>query len=342
VTGVRKFLVAGCAFLAVAAAGSVAAVMIPTYVQDKLAVTPLDIRSSIVASTPDGQGGDVLDTSTIAGAGPLEVSTGVPLELRRLITVEEPSDADKMTFQASVTVSRGDRDPGLLTASVDRVTIDRRTAVPVEPAGSIQTAANAPAVPLPRTGFQHRFPFGTERKTYPVYDATAWTTFPAEFVEAIDIDGVEIYHFRSTVVNQDLSLTTQSPINTVTLPASKWGLGGDAPITMKRYYSNTREIYVEPRSGGLVGGQEQPFQYFARDAAVPEVTILKASLSLSEESQAEQIARAGDSVDKLEWIDRGPIILWTVAGVSLVVGLILLVAASRRPRGDAPNPTGRR
>ena len=38
-TGVRKFLVAGCAFLAVAAAGSVAAVMIPTCISPGRATT---------------------------------------------------------------------------------------------------------------------------------------------------------------------------------------------------------------------------------------------------------------------------------------------------------------
>lgn len=328
-----KTLVAGCIALFLAGSSAVGAVMVPTYVGPRLAVTPLDIRSNIVATTAPGVGGDVLDTSSITADGPLDVSRNVPLETQRLVTVEEPSDAEKMTFQSTVTVSRGDRETGLLTASVDRVTVDRRTAVPVEPAGSIQTAANTPAIPLPREGFQHRFPFGTEQKTYPVYDATAWATFPAVFVEETEIDGLRVYHFRSTVVNADLSATTESAINSITLPAAKWGLTdlpADQSVTMKRYYSNTREIFVEPMSGALVGGEETPYQYFARDPAVPEVTIFRGALSLGEEAKAEQVARAADAVDKLQWIDRAPMILWPVAGVSLIAGVLLIGSAARR------------
>lgn len=347
----KTLLTAGCVALGVAGAAAVAAVMIPTYVADKLSVTPLDIRSSYAAVTAPGAGGDVLDTRSITSDGPLQVSTGVPLEVRRLVTVEDPSDADRITFQAAVTVNRLDRDPPLLTASVDRVTIDRRTAATVEPSGSIQTTEDAPAQPLPRTGLQYRFPFGTEKKDYEVFDSTSLATFPAQFVEETEIDGLDVYHFRSIVENYDLSSTTTSAINSVTLPASKWGLTAadgvpdpDTSITMKRYYSNTREIYVEPLSGALVGGEEQPYQYFARDPAVPEVTVFTGEFSLDEAGQAEQIARARDAASKLEWIDRGPVLLWSIAGVTLVLGIALLVPASRRavPASGRPVPASDR
>ncbi|GGG16087.1 hypothetical protein GCM10007304_32740 [Rhodococcoides trifolii] len=112
----------------------------------------------------------------------------------------------------------------------------------------------------------------------------------------------------------------------------KWGLGdGDEPVTMKRYYSNVRDIYVEPLSGSLVSGQETPYQYFARDPKLPEVSIFKASLSLDDTGRAEQVARAKDSADKLTWVTvRGPVLAAAVGGVSLVVGSAL--AVGRRSR----------
>lgn len=327
---------AACALLLVGAFAATVAVLLPTYVSDRLARTPLDIRTTTVAETPPGLGGDVLDTASIAGPGPLTVSTGVPLSVRRAITVEEPSDADRVTFQGASQVRRGDRpeETSLLTASVDRVTLDRRSGLPVEPAGTLQTSADAPAQPVPRTGLQQRFPFGTEKRTYSVYDATSQTSFPAEFVEETVVDGVTVYHFRSVIERYDLRRTTTSPINTVTLPAAKWGLGGDEPVTMTRWYSNTREIYVEPRSGSLVGGAEQPYQYFARDAARPEVTVLKASFALTEAGRVEQLSRARDAAQKLELLGRAPVIAGVVAVVALSGGTVLAVS-SARGRGDA-------
>ena len=328
-----------CALAGVGGFAIVLAVLLPTLVYDRLAVTPLDIAATTVATTAEGAGGEVLDAKTIAGSGPLSIDTNVPLKLQRYITVEDPSDADRVTFQVGATVRRADRDgdAGLLTASVDRVTSDRRTGLPVEPAGSLQTTLDSPAVPLPRTGLQHRFPFDTQPITYTVYDATAWTSFDANFVEATTMEGMPIYHFRSVVSEADLSTTTQSPINSVTLPASKWGVGdGDEPITMKRWYSNVRDIYVEPTSGSLVWGKETPYQYFARDSAVPEITIFKATLALDEAGRLEQVASARDAADKLAWLtSRGPIVGYAVGGCCFIAAIGLSVIGSRRSRRAA-------
>lgn len=152
--------IAMCLLAGLGSFAIVVALLLPTLVYDRLAVTPLDIDATTVATTADGAGGEVLDSTTITGPGPLSIATDVPLVLQRYITVEDPSDADRVTFQVGATVRRADRDgdAGLLTASVDRVTSDRRTGLPVEPAGSLQTTVDSPAIPLPRTGLQHRFP----------------------------------------------------------------------------------------------------------------------------------------------------------------------------------------
>ncbi|WP_338889208.1 DUF3068 domain-containing protein [Rhodococcus sovatensis] len=332
--------IAMCVLAGVGSCAIVVALLLPTLVYDDLAVTPLDIAANTVATTADGAGGDVLDSRTIAGPGPLSIATDVPIVFQRYITVEDPSDADRVTFQAGATVRRADRDgdASLLTATVDRVTSDRRTGLPVEPAGSLQTTVDSPASPLPRTGLQHRFPFDAQPTTYTVYDATAWTSFDANFIEEITMEGLPIYHFRSIVTEADLSITTQSPINSVTLPASKWGVGdGDEPITMKQWYSNVRDIYVEPTSGSLVWGTETPYQYFARDPKVPEVTIFKASLALDETGRLQQLASARDAANKLAWLtSRGPILGYAVGGVCFVGAIAAGVIGSRRARSPEP------
>ncbi|MGU3431937.1 DUF3068 domain-containing protein [Actinomycetes bacterium M1A6_2h] len=324
---------------------AVVAVALPTYVYDRLAKTPLDVVATTVATTAPGFGGEVLDSSTISRPGPLAVARDVPLIVQRFITVEEPSDSERVTFQSGATVRRADRpgDAGLLTASVDRVTSDRRTGLSVEPEGTLQTTLDAPAIPLPREGIQQRFPFDTRKQTYTVYDSTSWTSFDANFVEETTLDGLDIYHFRTVIENFDLSTTTTSPINTVTLPASKWGVGdSEEPVTMKRFYSNVRDIFVEPLSGSLVSGQETPYQYFARDPKVPEVSIFKASLSLDDAGRAEQVARAKDSADKLMWLTfRGPLSASVIGGLSLVVGLALALVSRRSRSRSSDSPAAR-
>src|SRR6476646_8634892 len=77
----------------------VAALLLPTYTVNKLAKTPLDLEITTVATTPD-EGADVLNGATLTGGtGPAKVDKGVAMVSQRFLTVEEPSDAEKMTIQ---------------------------------------------------------------------------------------------------------------------------------------------------------------------------------------------------------------------------------------------------
>ena len=324
----------------------VAAILIPTYTLGKLAKTPLDLEVTTVATT-EPEGAEVLDAKSLTSpTGSAKVDKNVQFVSQRFITIEEPSDAEKVTLQGGSTLRRTDKqgDTGLLTASIVRGTFDRKTGEPIQdPKGSIQVDAGKPAEEVEIGGLIYRFPFDTQKESYPYYDTNSRETHPIDFVEETEINGMKVYHFSQNVGPTDLSKVVNSPTNKLTLPAEKWGVeGGTAPVTMTRWYTNTRDIWVDPVTGTVIKGGEKPFQYYARSADKPEVTVLKAALVYDENTIESQIEKAKDGADKLSLFGRTiPIIIGILGVILLIVGLFLGFRSGgtpgrRRATGNPP------
>ncbi|WP_433728845.1 DUF3068 domain-containing protein [Nocardia sp. CA-129566] len=329
--GTRKTV--ACLLVGLGALLIVAAVMIPTYTVSRLAKTPLDLEITTIATNQPGEDSLVLDSKSLtAPEGSAKVDTNVPLVSQRFLTVEDPSDATEMTVQAGQTLRRIDKqgDTGLLTATIDRVTIDRKSGEPVakEPNGSIAVTVNKDlqsiADPVQHTGLQYRFPIGTEKKTYPYFDINVRKTFDAKFLEETEINSTKVYHFQMSVPATNLWDVVQAPTNRLSLPAAKWGLEGDEPVTMTRFYTNTRDLWVEPQTGTIVKGGEALHLYYARSADHPDVTALKSHLVFDENTIESQLSVAKENIDKLSLYGRVmPIVLGVLGVAALVGGLIL-------------------
>lgn len=345
-----------CVLVGLGALLIVAALMIPTYTVSKMAKTPLDLEITTVAVNQKDQESLVLDSSSLTAEGrSAEVNKDVPLVSQRFLTVEDPSNADEMTIQAGNTLRRIDKsgDTGVLTAYVDRVTIDRKTGQPVDtdPNGSIAITTNSKgesiADPVQHTGLQYRFPIGTEQKTYPYFDVLARTTTDMEFQEETEINGTKVYHFRQQVPVTRLADVSKAPTNKLELPAAKWGVeGGEEPVTMYRFYSNTRDVWVEPETGTVVKGGEQLNIFYSRTADKVEVPALKANMVFDTDTVESQLAVAKDSMDKLSLFGRVlPIVFGILGALALIAGLVLGLTGGRggqpaRPTGPARRPTG--
>ncbi|MEV0363232.1 DUF3068 domain-containing protein [Nocardia fusca] len=345
-----------CVLVGLGALLIVAALMIPTYTVSRMAKTPLDLEITTVAVNQKDQESLVLDSSSLTAEGrSAEVNKNVPLVSQRFLTVEDPSDADEMTIQAGNTLRRIDKsgDTGVLTAYVDRVTIDRKTGEPVaaDPNGSIAITTNskgeALADPVQHTGLQYRFPIGTEKKTYPYFDVLARTTTDMEFQEETEINGTKVYHFRQQVPVTKLADVSKAPTNKLELPAAKWGVeGGEEPVTMYRFYGNTRDVWVEPETGTIVKGGEQLNIFYSRTADKVEVPALKANMVFDTDTVESQLAVAKDNIDKLSLFGRVlPIVFGILGALALIAGLVLGITGGRggrpvRPTGPARRPTG--
>ncbi|MEC3958269.1 DUF3068 domain-containing protein [Nocardia sp. CDC153] len=348
-----------CVLVGLGAMLLVAAIMIPTYTISRLAKTPLDLEITTVATNPQtGAPSEVLDAKSLTSpTGSAKVDQNVPLVSQRFLTVENPANASEMTIQAGQTLRRTDKqgDTGLLTATIDRVTIDRKTGEPVEsvdggPNGSIAVTVDKKGDsvmdPVQHTGLQYRFPIGTDKKTYPYFDLNVRKSFDINYVDETEINNLKVYHFQMTVPVTDLSTVANSPTNKLTLPAAKWGVDGDGDVTMARYYTNVRDLWVEPETGTVIKGQEQIHLFYARSGDKPEVTALKSTLVFDENTIESQISVAKDNMDKLSLYGRIlPIILGVLGLIFLIVGILfgILGKNDNGPtvvRRSAPAPSG--
>ncbi|MDH6280448.1 DUF3068 domain-containing protein [Prescottella agglutinans] len=319
------------------------ALLIPAYTVGKLKKTPLDLEVTTVATG----NGDVLDSKALL-AGKAQVNTNVPIVAQRYVITEQPSDAEVISLQAGQTVRRTDKqgETGLLAATVDRLTADRVSAMPVEPpVGTIQTSSLVPAEEVSHTGLQYKWPFDAEKKSYPYFDLNTRQSNDINFVEETEINGMKVYHYNQTVEPTDLSkVVPGDPTNKLTLPAKTWGVPGeDQPITMSRWYTNVRDVWVDPITGVVINGQEQLYQYYARDKAKPEVTVLKVTLPFDENTIEYQIGQAKDGQDKLSLFGRTlPIVAGILGVIALIAGLVIGIRGGRgkkgAPEGGPENP----
>ena len=339
----------------------IAALLLSTYTNGKIAKIPLNIDTTLVS---DGTG-DAFDPASL-NAERFVVNKDVPLVMQQQISVESPSNADVVTLQVGSTLRRSDQqqDNGLLLAMVDTVTLDRKTALAVSsesnPGGAVQKPRaiedeNPPTnIALPHEGLAYRFPFDTEKKTYPFFDPIAQKAFDANYSGEEDVNGLTAFKFTQNVgFDADgklvepvkyASLYDDDADAQVTARAALWGLEGDPeePITMTRYYAAQRTFWVDPVSGTIVKQTDRAFHYYAREALKPEMTFADYTLTTNEESVESQVAAAQDERDRVALWGRILPITFTALGLIALVGGALLGSFSLRAESLLIDPGPRR
>ncbi|MCX2931899.1 DUF3068 domain-containing protein [Mycobacterium sp. CVI_P3] len=335
----------------------IAALLLSTYTSGKIEKIPLDIDETLVS---DGTG-SALDPSSLSGEQ-FVIDKNVPLVSQQQITVESPANADVVTLQVGTSVRRTDKqqDNGLLLAMVDTVTVNRSTAMAVSddthPGGSVQKPRTVEDdkpptnIALPHEGLAYRFPFNTEKKTYPYFDPIAQKAFDANYDGQEDVNGLTTYRFTQNV-GYDADGKLVDPIKyaslydndidgEVTARASQWGLPGppDEPITMTRYYAAQRTFWVDPVTGVIVKESEHANHYYARDALRPEMELADYKVTSTEQTVESRVASARDERDRVGLWSRVLPISFTAAGLVALVGGVLLGTFSIRAESALIDP----
>jgi hypothetical protein len=386
----RRLWLALPAFLG--AACIAAAIAIPLFLVPQLRVVPLDLDITSVANTvpEDGSTGErfpaeIFDRCSVSQRKARVVDANLTQQRRSVIV--EPSDRRQATVQSAQTVqidryrdAQGNEtdpsmaaadaerkcDDGLLTANIDRVSVNRKTSVPNGTVSSLQLEA-APegvdakdvSVDLPdRKGFQYKFGFDVKKRSYLYYDTNTRQDIPVNFVAEKTINGVKTYEFVGEVPETDVSglpnAQGEAALGTMlTMPASWWGISsrGVQPndkITMHRYATATRHVFVEPETGTIVDGLEDQHQYFrspdqSSDTPAPvrdfRMDVLKARFKWSDQTVSNQTAKADHYVGLLKlggfWL---PLILGIVGVLLLAVWAFLFWRTRRQSADDTPPP----
>ena len=349
--------IAACGLMGLGAALLIAALLLSTYTSGKIAKVPLDLDATLVG---DGTG-TVFDPASLAGEQ-FVVNENIPVVLQQQLSVESPANADVVTLQVGSTVRRTDQqqDNGLLLAMVDTVTLNRSTAEAVSsennPGGAIQRPRaieddQPPTnIALPHEGLTYRFPFDTEKQTYPLFDPIAQKAYDANYDGEEDVNGLTTYRFKQNVgydADGDLvepvqysSLYENDEDAQVTARAQQWGVEGEPeePVTMSRYYAAQRTLWVDPVSGTIVKSEEHAFHYYAREALQPEVTFADYQVTSDEETVESQVAAARNEGDRVALWSRILPITFTAVGLVTLVGGALLGSFSLRAESTLIDP----
>ena len=339
----------------------IAALLLSTYTAGKIEKIPLNIDQTLVASGT----GTALDPASLS-AGPgakFVVDQNVPLVSQQAETVETPANAEVVTLQVGTTVRRTDKqkDNGLLLAMVDTVTLNRTTAEAVSdedrPGGSVQKPRTIEDdqpptnIALPHDGLSYRFPFNTEKKSYPYFDPIAQKAFDANYDGEDDVNGLTTYRFTQNVgYDADgklvepikyASLYDKDEDGEVTVRAELWGIGDVdpfEPITMTRYYAAQRTFWVDPVTGTIVKSEEHANHYYARDPLRPEMAVADYKVTSTEETIESQVAAARAERDRVALWSRILPISLAAAGVVALVGATLLGMFSVRVESVLAEP----
>ena len=348
---------AALAIMGLGAALLTAALLLATYTAGKIQKIPLNIDKTLVSSGT----GTALDPASLSTTR-FVIDSDVPLVSQQAITVETPANTQVVTFQVGTTVRRIDRqqDNGLLLAMVDTVTLDRRTAEAVSdderPGGSVQKPRTfdddkpSTNIALPHEGLTYRFPFNTEKKSYPFFDAIAQKPFDANYDGEDDVNGLTTYRFTQNVgYDADgklvepikyASLYDRNEEGEVTARAELWGLPGDPfePVTMTRFYAAQRTFWVDPVTGVVVKAQEHANHYYARDPLQPEMALADYKVTSTEQTVEAQVAAARDERDRVALWSRILPISLAAAGLVALVGAGLLAWFSARVESALAGP----
>ena len=287
------------------------------FVAERVILTPIDQYAQTTSPGP----GSFLDPAT------LQVRSSDLVAVRTLRGDVAASTKDTAVWDVSVVLSTGDQQ--LVQASIDRVATDRRTAEAVNCCGE---AVNS--VPTRHSGLSYKFPFDTQKQTYQFWDANAKKAVPARYVSEETVQGLTTYKFVAQI--------DATQIQTQEVPGSL--VGESAPsVQAPVYYTDTRTVWVEPKTGVIVKGSEQNRTTLRNSAGEDKTVALQFDLTFNEDSQRSQATLARDNIGKIDLLTTWLPLIGLLVGVVLIIaGLIIMVSADRSGgrHAEQPEPAG--
>jgi hypothetical protein len=317
----------GVGVLALVFAGGLAFVVAPQV--DRL---PYDLeRTQSVAEAPNARFLQVTEGKAEVNQGTLRSTITVQPDARETAKLDGPLDGDAVVWLVGQEVIRTDT-KALISAYSTSLALDRKTgAARAWDKQWLDTGNNRQSVTY--SGQIYKFPFGTEKKTYEIFDRDINATQPARFVKTEQIKGLETYQFT-----QEIRDATQVlPADRLQLLASQLLPGA---TTGQVRYSNTRSVWVEPTTGQFIKVQETQSKKLVGDNGQEKV-ILDAVFTYTDDTIARSADTAGSNRQLLQTVKLwGPLALLAIGLVLVIVGLLM---ALRRPRaaavdGSVPEP----
>ncbi|GAA1263990.1 DUF3068 domain-containing protein [Sphaerisporangium rubeum] len=179
--------------------------------------------------------------------------------------------------------------------------------------------------PVKLSGQIYLFPFDTQKRTYPVFNASVRQAYDARFTGEDTINGVQVYKFEQTV--------PPTKVETLTAPAKVLGMTQTGDVQVDRWYDGTITYWVEPVSGTPVQQEQRRHEVLKTQDGVERSVAFVATAKYTPQSVGELMDKALDAKSRINTLRT------TVPVALLAVGLLFIAAgallAARRPRSGS-------
>jgi hypothetical protein len=274
------------------------------YAYPRLKKAPLDQYSQPVAT----------GTGTYFNRSPdkLKEITGAQLKNVRTVRGDVKAGTDEVAVWDSFNSTVDTADQGVITATQERIALDRVTAQ------SVQCCGENPR----HQGLTLKFPFGTEKTTYQFWDGPAQRALPAAFTREEKLEGVTVYRFEQRIDRLD--------VGDQEIPGTLAGDPDTPSVQTNIIYSNTKTLWVEPATGIIVKAQQDATQVLEAQGGEQVLTLIDAVLTYDEATVSKNADDASSGANSLRLFGTVlPLVALFLGLIAIGAGLVLL----RSPEG---------
>jgi hypothetical protein len=286
------------------------------YAYPRLKKAPLDQYSQPVAT----------GTGTYFNRSPdkLKEITGAQLKNVRTVRGDVKAGTDEVAVWDSFNSTVDTADQGVITATQERIALDRVTAQ------SVQCCGENPR----HQGLTLKFPFGTEKTTYQFWDGPAQRALPAAFTRTEKLNGLSVYRFEQRIDRLD--------VGDQDIPGTLAGEPDTPSVQTNIIYSNTKTLWVEPATGIIVKAQQDATQVLETQGGEQVLTLLDAVLTYDEATVDGNADDASSGANRLRLLGTVlPFAALLLGLVAVGAGLVLLRSPEgRRIAGGERRPAG--
>jgi hypothetical protein len=274
------------------------------YAYPRLKKAPLDQYSSPVAA----------GTGTYFNRSPDKLAevTGAQLKNVRVVRGDVGAGSDEVAVWDSFNSTVDTADNGVISATQERIALDRVTAQ------SVQCCGENPR----HQGLTLKFPFDTQRITYQFWDGPAQRALPAAFTREEQLNGLTVYRFEQRIDRLD--------VGDQEIPGTLAGDPDTPSVQTNIIYSNLKTLWVEPNTGIIVKAQQDATQVLETPGGEQVLTLIDAVLTYDEATVEQNAEDAASGANRLRLLGTIlPIAALLLGLISLAAGLVLL----RSPEG---------
>lgn len=276
-----------------------AAVLVLVYVPGQVEKTPLDVNSTTrlsgeAAALPSGEPGPVRAVSRAVVDGEASDGDVAVFDTFSCLMRDVPGAADCTQDTAAGSP--------LVTAGTDRFATDRRTGEAVNDEKYVGATAE------PHEGVVNKWPFHPEQETYTYWDSLLKRGVDAAFVEEDEIDGLAVYKYQVSVVDEPAEISK--------------GIAG--------LYSSEKALWVDKATGAIVDQNDKQVRKLESGT-----TVLDIDFGFTDETVAANVEDAKANASQLALVGRAPILLGVLGLLALVGGLFLARSGGSTGRHDS-------